>query len=103
MNAAISARAKMRAGPPGCRELRTAISPPPSSPSSTQSPWGLLCLLFLQTVTRSELAGILLALCDIYALSVMPAGQFTERPNRPTGTSHHPHSQSSLVVLAYVR
>jgi hypothetical protein len=43
----------------------------------------LLCLLFLQTVTMSELAGILLTLCDIYDLSIVPAGQFTERPNRP--------------------
>lgn len=62
----------MRAGPSGFRELRTAIFPSASSPNSTQSPWGLLCLLFLQVATRGELAGVPLVTCDICDLSNKP-------------------------------
>jgi hypothetical protein len=104
MNAAISARAKMRAGPRGCRELRTAIFPPSSRPSSTQSPWGLLCLLFRQAATGSDQAGLPLVVCDICDLSIKPSpGDHGAAKSPKTAKSRYRNNQSRLVVLACVR
>jgi hypothetical protein len=43
-NAAISARVRASAGLEGCRELRTASSPPGSAATSAQAPPGLPAL-----------------------------------------------------------
>jgi hypothetical protein len=50
--AAISAGVYTNVGPPGCRELRTAMSPLASSASSTQLPLGLLAVLLRHTNPR---------------------------------------------------
>src|SRR5262245_30090395 len=52
MSASISARVKMRIGPPGCLEFRSAVSPVGSCASSTQFPWPLLRWLFCQWTPR---------------------------------------------------
>ncbi len=91
----------MRAGPSGHRELRTATFPPSSSLNSTQSPWGLLCLLFFQAVTRRGLAGIPLVICDICDLSIKPSQPATrERAKHPERLDR---ATASVVVLAGVR
>src|SRR5258708_19931635 len=62
----------MSAGPSGCRELRSAISPPGRPASSTQVPWELLWRLFSQVTSRRSLAGIpLRASCMAVPLSFL--------------------------------
>src|SRR5258707_15072265 len=58
----------MSAGPLGCREFRTAMTPPGRSATSTQVPWELLRRLFRQVAPCSSLAGIPLRVSSIVVL-----------------------------------
>src|SRR5690242_9907787 len=55
-NAAHSAGVNTSAGPAGCRELRTATSPPPSMATSTQLPRLPLNVLLRQTAPSIDSA-----------------------------------------------
>src|SRR5580658_5002826 len=69
MNAVISARVYISAGPEGCRELRTAIAPSGSSATSTQLPLGLLTALLRQAAETSWSAWMPLLNCIVLLAS----------------------------------